>query len=1175
MRVSFICIVLCSIGIIGPACVGGIRVLPRQDVKAPGPAESTSTTKVPASSSDTVAATNSASGTQSIHPTATSKSGNGTTSTENPRPSDFSFLNGTEPDPNILPLKPKITPGLSIAGVVLIIAGGIYALVGVRNKWLRSLPLLLAFAKSLIVLYKRIQIFFSVGFLSALAVTILIIYLMKPPVSDAVQGAFFVAAFITGSIFGGISLAFQEVSEGFGCMLGGFTLSMWILAMKPGGLFVETSHKAAFISSLTVGLYCFSFTHHTRPYALICSTSFSGATVAILGIDCFSKAGLKEFWIYIWGLNEKEFPFNTKTYPITRGIRAELAGIVVIFIMGLISQAKLWTVIRDRRRREAALREEEQKKRDQIEEEIGRNLEEGMTRERAQWEAVYGDHPRPPNDSGIEIGQAEDHERHSGTPDERRPAGQGQTYEMDALRSPHGDDTNGIPHRSRQLIQPLVAAGGMPAQTDTPLPNDLSAGDSQDSNLNLAAGRCQPGLHELPADTELLVSPDISMNSVRANPFQVTADDECSSVAASLAESDYMAGVHSVLHPNHVEGGFRDDDDDGFNFDHDTRSISSSVEVEHNEEHDYNLEQASPMESGSQRSPSSVYSEFQAPADPTPITEPDSSDLDNANDVEGYVKNRGPAPIIKIGQAASKPFGQTPSLSDSKRKGDENDRRSVCESERTRVVDGPSRGSEISGRKEPDQVSELAEPEESISNRASAFTGLAGGSISDHIKSLQKQDEPTGLRESHSSSIPVPKRLSRRQLAVASRAKLTAESVVNIPSHTSKVVLTHRTNEWAKHISDAEPPEVKEIDDPQQDTETDEPAVPVLVSELQQTAASTLNCQEPHTNNSSSHTSHNEEDPESVLSSPRKSYTSAPTVSNVSASSPVKPSNSTSGAQTPPIHPLHRSASNSPISAPRQSETNQTRPSSSVLSTYKSVSNNPETNDADGRTPQTRELRMPAAPLIAQRESAIHNRSLLLPTNIPSSREYRLSRSASQLSLNLPPKATRRSLSPYLTQGHAPIAESAEDLPLSARRELIRRDMHTQNQAQTHPGQKRPASVCSFPSLENMSLVTARRQYQAQQQAQDPLQVRETKLARWRESVREENTIKTLPDAVVETRRANLLKEHQRSQLGKHKRALRASYRESVINQAMGKGDMQYMHTEALKKMQAAANKHV
>ncbi|PGH30415.1 hypothetical protein GX50_06820 [[Emmonsia] crescens] len=1170
MRASFMCIVFCSLSIIGPACVGGIQVLPRQDVKVPEPTESSPTTTLQATDpsskpSSTVAETKSASGTQSAlkpDPTATTSSANDTS----PRPSDLSFLNGIGPDPTLLPLPPKITPGLSFAGVVLIIAGGVYASVGVRNKW--------------------IQIFFSAGFLSAIAVTILIFYLMQPPVSDAVQGAFFVAAVVTGSIFGGISLAFREVSEGFGCMLGGFSLSMWILTMKPGGLLVETGHKAAFIACLTLGLYTLSFTRRTRPYGLICSTSFSGATSMILGIDCFSKAGLKEFWIYIWALNDKVFPFNTKSYPITRGIRAELAGTVVFFLMGLISQAKLWKVIRDRRRREAALREEEQKKRDQIEEEIAKNLEEGTNRERAHWETVYGDQQRPPNDSGIEIGPSEGHEIYSGTPDDRIPAKQGQVYEMDALRRPDGDDTNYTPHRSRESIQPFVAAAAaMPIQSNTPLSNTSSAGDVQDTNPNITPGH-QTGLHEMPADTEMLVTPNIAMNSVKTNLFEARADDDCSSVAASLAESDYMAGmhadrvsVHSIQHPIHgrvVESNLRDHDGDGLTFVNDTRSISSSVEVEPNEELDYNPELASQTESGSRGNPSSVYSDFQESAKPTPITEPDSSILENANDNDNEVsvKNHAPAPMIRMRPADSNLSERTPCLADSINKCDENDGFSLSETECIPAVDAPFQESEKSSRKMPCQEAKLAVLEDPVSNRPPAVAGPVGGSISSDQQTSDKHDKPTDVLESPSSSIPVSKRLSKRQSALSPRAKLTSESVDNIPSHMSRVVLSHRTNEWAKHISDAEPPEVKEIDDPQQDTETDEPVAPVLVSELQQTATSTLSYQKLDTDNPALRRSQYGEGSGPVPSSPRKSYTGVQTTNNIPSPSPVKSSNSTNGSQTPPIYPLHRSASNSPLNLPGQPDTNRTRPSSSALSTYKPASGTPEMNETGERTPPARELRMFSAPLLVQRESAIRNRSLLLPSNYSSTAVDRFSRSQSQLSLNPPPQAAYRSPSPYPTLHHTSV-ESADDLPLSVRRSLIHRDMQPQNQAQTQPWQQRPASVCSFPSLDHKPPVTARRQYQDQPQTQDSLQIREAKLARWRESVREENVMKHLPEAVVETRRADLLKEHQRSRLGKQKKAIRASYRESVIDQAMRKGDMQYIHTEALRRMQAAANKHV
>ncbi|PGH01981.1 hypothetical protein GX51_04913 [Blastomyces parvus] len=1130
MRASFICLILCSIGIIGPSCVGGIEVHPRQDVNTANPTESTpTTTLLPDASSkpsESVAATNSVTGTQTSKSDPTASSGNDTTSTESPRPSDLSFLDvGPEQDPNVLPLRPRITPALSIAGVVLIISGGVYALIGTRNKW--------------------VQIFFAVAFLTALAVTTLIIYLMQPPVRDAVQGAFFVAVVVPGLVFGGISLAFQEVTEGFGCLLGGFTLSMWILPMKPGGLLVEAGHKAAFIISLTIGLYSLSFIHRTRPYALICSASFSGSTAVILGIDCFSKAGLKEFWIYLWELNEKAFPSNTKTYPITRGIRAELAGVVVIFLMGLVSQAKLWKVIRERRRREAALLEEEQRKRDQIEEEIGRNLEEGISQERAQWETVYGGQERPPNDSGIDIEQAGDHDRHLATPENRTPAGQTQIYEMDALHN------YATPHNAGQPTQQVISV----AQSSTPLSNGSSSEDAQDTNPGH-----QPGLHELPGDPGMPLPPNIATNSVRANPFEVREDDECSSAAASLAESDYMECVHTEMgsgnllgHPIHgqaVEGNFKEDDGDGLAFFNDTRTISSSVKVEANEEHDYNVGPPLPAESGTRCCPSSVYSDFQGTAKPTPITEPDSSVLDGANDKEGSVKNYTTSDknlrLANWNQEFDENYGvYCPS-----------------ESDHTIAADIPLPESDDSSTGTLDQ--------ESASTRASAAAEPVRQSFPVDQQTSDKHDKPSDALGDLLSSIPVPKRLSKIQSVLPSRAKLTSESVDNIPSHMSRVVLSHRTNEWAKHISDAEPPEIKETDELEQDTEIDEPAAPVLVSELKQTATGTLPFEELSTDNSASSRSHHEEGPGLTPSPLRKSYTGLQTTNSIQASSPVKSSRSTDRSHTPPIHELHPSGSSSTLNVAGQPDTNGAKPVSSIPSIYKPANGTPEMNESHDR------IRMFSTPLLAQRETALRNKSLLLPSNYSSPTLDRFSRSQSKLSLKIPPpQSAYRSSSPYPTDQHHSNVESADDLPLSVRRQLIHRDMHTQNQAQTPPGPHRPASICSFPSPDNMPQINPRRQHHDHAQARDSLLVREAKLARWRESVREENVIKQLPDVAVETRRADLLKERQHTQLGKHKEAIRASYRNSMIDHAMRKGDMQYVHTEALKRMQAAANKHV
>lgn len=128
----------------------------------------------------------------------------------------------------------------------------------------------------------------------------LIIYLMNPPVTNAIQGAFFVAAFFTGLIFGILSLVFSDITEGFGCLLGGFCLSMWFLSLKNGGLISSTAGRAIFIGCMSAGGYSLSFSHYTRNHGLISSIAFSGATATLLGIDCLAGAGWKEFWLYLW-----------------------------------------------------------------------------------------------------------------------------------------------------------------------------------------------------------------------------------------------------------------------------------------------------------------------------------------------------------------------------------------------------------------------------------------------------------------------------------------------------------------------------------------------------------------------------------------------------------------------------------------------------------------------------------------------------------------------------------------------------------------------------------------------------------------------------------------------------------------------------------------------------------
>ncbi|KAL1899496.1 hypothetical protein Sste5346_002895 [Sporothrix stenoceras] len=332
------------------------------------------------------------------------------------------LFNSTIPDGQ-LPLQPVVTPAWGVGGIIMLLTGAIYGLVGIRNKMLHT--------------------FFSTAYLAGLGTTVLVIYVMSPPISNAVQGAYLVAAVCTGLILGGIAIVFKEIAEGFGCLLGGFSFGMWLLCLRQGGLIQSSSGTIIFIVAFTVGAYAFYFSHYTRHYALMACIAFGGATATVIGIDAFSRAGLKEFWAYIWNLNSNLFPLGADTYPITKGIRVELAVIILLFFAGLVSQLKLWRLVQERRAKRDAARLEDEQKLAKEEENVGRQIEASNARDRQAWEATYGDGtyvPPPPGSSADQPGSGDSG---VGDMDSEKQMARSQTTASISRQSRRGVNPNG------------------------------------------------------------------------------------------------------------------------------------------------------------------------------------------------------------------------------------------------------------------------------------------------------------------------------------------------------------------------------------------------------------------------------------------------------------------------------------------------------------------------------------------------------------------------------------------------------------------------------------------------------------------------------------------------------------------------------------------------------------
>ena len=95
---------------------------------------------------------------------------------------------------------------------------------------------------------------------------------------------------------------------------------------------------------------------------------------------------------HLTDLNDDLFPPHYSTpYPVTRGIQVEIAAIVLFFLVGAMSQLKVWKIVKKRRERKEAYRRARERKQAQAELDLGRRLEEGNIKEKIRWEAAYGE----------------------------------------------------------------------------------------------------------------------------------------------------------------------------------------------------------------------------------------------------------------------------------------------------------------------------------------------------------------------------------------------------------------------------------------------------------------------------------------------------------------------------------------------------------------------------------------------------------------------------------------------------------------------------------------------------------------------------------------------------------------------------------------------------------------
>ncbi len=945
------------------------------------------------------------------------------------------------------------------------------------------------------------------------------------------------AALMTGIIFGGGSVLFADVTEGLGCLLGGFSLSMWFLVLKPGGLLPSTAGKVILISSFTLGAFGLYISHYTRPYGLIGSISFAGATVIVLGVDCFSRAGLKEFWLYIWDLNEDLFPFHySEPYPITRGIRVEIACIIILFLLGIMSQMKIWKIIKERRDQKAAAQLKEEERRDKAEENLGRKLEEGNGQELALWEAVYGDKEstkRSKVDSGVG------------------------TDEPGSLRkvSISAIGTREIRNSGTESIEMSNLEG----------------------TTNNSSGRASlDGLH---GDTKTLT-------------VRIASDEKASQAPSAGPEhSKYLSPPSmgaSVTHRFHEP------------------AQKPTVLVSF----------AEASSAKGQREDKSGVKEPEAPVGPKvvplpfKIPEPETQIDDDLSSIATF------APSEHIPARSSNRFSGGSLLRSLSRRSQRHSRNEVPSEEELIADDDDDRASSVAATIDTDRDSDMGEAEFDSGNPLPSDHGFPTGAIAgDHLSALESSAGPgpkevcdsrlsngvseEGLETRKDDSLAGAFAREKRPSSLGQTLTMPSEdpdvdkSAVSLevsdsigktaklgglpPEGTSKVVMAYRTNEWAKHLEAAETPELPALDDLNSGTNsewmdtatTKEAAATVYFKQLQQTPLTAEpapilrdRAQEGPISRSVSkdplpdhHTSQRPTLTQRQSSSGRNVERSVSQLSLQSSQSKKETSSSST---------LRLTSSQLSLNPSRGLRSSSTPLTSSPL-IGSPIEEGVESSFAPRFTPSAKHL-------MSHRDSLMRNKPSSTSLNLNSS-STSLNRNASTASLN--PNASSVSLNRNASSSLSPHPAASSDslpsqsahlvtldqdnIPLSQRKSFLQQKQQQQQRLSQHPS--RTSLLSRHPHRTSLGANN------------NP---RESTLSAWRSSLRVDSSAQEAVQE-IEARRSEMLSEkRQASNSQQWATLMEAGRRDSgLLDRGMRRGDMQEKHREAMRRMQAGANKHV
>ena len=823
-------------------------------------------------------------------------------------------------------------------------------------------------------------------------------------------------------------------------------------------------------------------------------------------------------------LNSDIFPLNySGPYPITRGIQVETGAIIIVCAMGILSQTKVWIIIRERREEKAREQRQRDEEGNMIDEEQGRRVEDDIKRERGSWEAAYGSGERglPQHlDSGIgtdEPGTRKGSLSVVGTSDVRGSDSEGiELQEMDAF-------SDGPKEAGRLIVHV--------AQDEEPSPNH-SAIDQRLENSQ--AGSREPSTHE--------------SNTGAAEP---------SGAEASLGNAAVLKSVDKTLtlKPKISHLPFKVPDPDSVSDDGRSSVVASAPSEPMTDRWSKRFSGSSSLvrriSRRSQRSFVAASTSDEALMVPDPEDDRASS---IAATIDG-VSEKDDMDEEGLSVRDQRPSFEILSKQDSMQE----------------LMRGTRADVDVTndGERSPGQSS----------NRAS----LSDGQIERirHVNSpVEPRPEAIALPESDiASSTGARSTVPETVIAAGPTASAKTPKVNsfsnNLPEGASKVVTAYRTNEWAKHLDGADLPEMDELrvkksraPDSLQPTER---VAPVDVGALQQTPLSaepaptlTINTHSLGDRSAAYHQSKNQ----SYRKQDRQRRNSAVYPLTREKAIERLPS------QTYLANTMERSPSQTSLTSVN-SRKEQYRPPL------------PKFRTSQSSVPSVHGLRSSSSPMLASPlvespieedvEASFPARFAPSTTHLMSQRDRMIRNRPSSTSL------LRTSWSNATLDQHPALRtlNEDEDISLSQRKSLLQKHRHSLphlHRSSSGPisGPAQPIYSHNRRSIPNDSRNRRSPTPTPQQLSGRPSPTptpRDSTISAWHASLQASNTTAHYRDQELDARRASLIDEKRRESNSRQEQRVAQDRTQHVKDRGMRKSSMMELHQQQMRKMQAQANK--